>query len=146
MSDSGTGALAYTARVATQGVNRARVRYLVANKITDKFGITYAGQGFGGYFESDGLLKGPQKTDDVPCEAGVCSVKVPAPGVAVVFLTDDLIFDASAGDVVTTYATSQTTKMLNTAAVPGDVLASTNGISGEMRYVILSILFVMSVS
>jgi hypothetical protein len=133
MTDNTTGTHAYTARVQTNGVARARVRYLVADRLTDKFNITYAGQSFGGYFESDGLLRGDQKTDEVPCDAGVCAIKVPAPGVAVVFLTDDLIFDASAGDQVSTFETSATTKMLNTAAVAGDVLASTNGISGEMR-------------
>jgi len=135
MSDSGAGTLTYTARVATQGVTRVRVRYLLANKLTDKFGITYASQGYGGYFESDGLLKGQQKTEEVACEASVCAIKVPAPGAAVVFLTDDLIFDASAGDEIQTFETSATTKMLNTAAIPGDVLATANGISGEQRYV-----------
>jgi len=102
MSDGGTGNLAYTARVGAQGVTTARVRYLTTSKITNKFNITYANQHFGGQYEADGLLKGEQVTEEVPCTGGACAIKVPAPGVAVVFLTDDLIFDAKAGDSITT--------------------------------------------
>jgi len=58
---------------------------------------------WGGHFESDGLLRGDQKTETVQCQAGSCAIKVPAPSVAVVFLTDDLVFDASAGDAVQTF-------------------------------------------
>jgi len=137
MSDSGTGALAYTARVAVKDVSRVRVRYLTAGKLTDKFGITYASQGYGGYFESDGLLKGEQKTDEVKCEAGVCAIKVPAPGAAVVFLTDDLIFEASTGDTVKTFGPSSTT----TSADSGSTL---NGASGGHQCVSLSLPAVLS--
>ena len=134
MTDSGSGALAYTARVAAKDVSRVRVRYLSAGKLTDKFGITYASQGFGGYFESDGLLKGEQKTEEVACDAGVCAIKVPAPSVAVVFLTDDLIFDASAGDAVKTFGTNPTTTSSG-GSDPANPSSTPDGALGGHRYV-----------
>jgi len=44
------------------------------------------------------------------------------------------------------YATSQTTAMLNTAAIPGDQLAVSNGISAEDRYVCSSFDIVSRIS
>ncbi|KZW03384.1 hypothetical protein EXIGLDRAFT_664572 [Exidia glandulosa HHB12029] len=100
MTDS-TGAHDYTANVQVQdGTAQVSVRYLAAKAATSKSGITYAGQGWGGYFESDGTLQGQQKTETVPCSGGQCAIKVPAPGVAVVFLTGD-IFDASKTSIPT---------------------------------------------
>ena len=93
---------------------------------------------WGGYFESDGNLRGDQFTDVVPCTNGVCAIKVKAPGVAVVFLTDDLIFDAKADPPASTYATTRTTKMMNTAAIPGAALHTNNGVNGEWRFVALT--------
>ena len=112
MSDP-SGALDYTARVAVQGATTVSVRYLVAEKITSKFNVSYAGQSWGGYFESDGLLRGDQVTETVACTGGVCPISVPAPGAAVVFLTNDLIFDAKAGDAVETYVASFGVQDLN---------------------------------
>jgi len=58
----------------------------------------------------------------------VCAIKVPAPGAAVVFLTDDLIFDGSVGDTVKNFGPSLTT----TSAVSG---STSNGASGGHRCV-----------
>jgi len=96
--------------------------------------LTFFSSQWGGYFESDGLLRGPQTTETVACQAGSCAISVPAPGAAVVFLTSDTVYDAAAGESVQTYATSHTTRMHNTAAVPGSVLAASNGMNAEIRY------------
>ncbi|KAH7103897.1 hypothetical protein BKA62DRAFT_828089 [Auriculariales sp. MPI-PUGE-AT-0066] len=132
MSDT-TGALDYTARVQVNGVSSVSVRYLVAEALNSKHGISYANQTWGGYFESDGVLRGEQVTETVPCAGGVCPIRVPAPGVAVVFLTSDLIFDARNGDAIQTYVTSHTTEMRNTAAVDGLTLATSNGMDAATR-------------
>ncbi|KAH7106403.1 hypothetical protein BKA62DRAFT_765954 [Auriculariales sp. MPI-PUGE-AT-0066] len=118
--DDPSGAHDYTARIQTNGVAQA------------KFNITYANQTFGGYFESDGVLRGTQFTDQIPCQGNICSVKVKAPGATVVFLTSDTIFDANT-DKIETFATTATTKMYNTAAVDGLTLATTNGLNGQAR-------------
>jgi len=44
MSDRQSGSLAYTARVGVNGASSVRVRYLRADSITSKFGISYASQ------------------------------------------------------------------------------------------------------
>ncbi|KAH7103137.1 hypothetical protein BKA62DRAFT_69091 [Auriculariales sp. MPI-PUGE-AT-0066] len=132
--DDPSGAHDLTVRLQTNGVSQASVRYLSApNGLTSKFNVTYANQTFGGYFESDGILRGTQVTESVPCDgSGVCPIPVPAPGVAVVFLTNDLIFDAAA-DPIQTFETTMTTKMFNTAAVDGLTLATSNGINAKAR-------------
>ncbi|KAH7099881.1 hypothetical protein BKA62DRAFT_273394 [Auriculariales sp. MPI-PUGE-AT-0066] len=132
MSDK-NGGLDYTARVQVNGASSVRVRFLVADSITSKQGITYAEQTWGGYFESDGILRGTQTTETVECPGGVCPIKVPAPGVAVVFLTPESVtFDANV-DQVATFVTSHTTSMHNTAAVDGLTLATSNGLDAEDR-------------
>ncbi|KAH7103171.1 hypothetical protein BKA62DRAFT_697527 [Auriculariales sp. MPI-PUGE-AT-0066] len=123
----------YIARIHTSGVQQASVRYLEApNGLLSKFGVHYANQTFGGYFESDGLLKGKQFTDTIQCEGGVCPVKVKGPSAAVVFLTSDLVFNAEV-DSIQTYATTATTKMYNTAAVDPQILFSSNGMNAQQR-------------
>ncbi|KAH7106564.1 hypothetical protein BKA62DRAFT_299249 [Auriculariales sp. MPI-PUGE-AT-0066] len=131
MSDS-TGAHDYTARILTNGASSVKVRYLEAATIISKSNITYAGQGWGGYFESDGLLRGEQKTEDAACSAGSCAIQVPAPGAAVVFLNGNTVFDATVNSVQT-FATSHTTVMRNTAAVDGLTLATSNGLNAALR-------------
>ncbi|EJD52331.1 hypothetical protein AURDEDRAFT_81890 [Auricularia subglabra TFB-10046 SS5] len=99
MSDK-TGAHDYTAKVKVgDGVSEVSVRYLKAETIISKQGISYAGQTWGGYFETDGLLSGEQTTETVQCAGGECAVKVPAPGAAVVFLSKDHLYDAKTNPV-----------------------------------------------
>ncbi|KZV95942.1 hypothetical protein EXIGLDRAFT_765760 [Exidia glandulosa HHB12029] len=130
MSDP-SGAHDYTARVATNA-GQVRVRYLQAEggQVTSKTNITWAGQSFGGYFESDGLLRGEHETVTVTCDGQSCPVRVPGPSVALVFLTD-ASYEPS--DSFVTFATSHTTLMHNTAAVDGPTLQTSNGLDGELR-------------
>ncbi|EJD50973.1 hypothetical protein AURDEDRAFT_160114 [Auricularia subglabra TFB-10046 SS5] len=132
MSDK-SGGHDYTARIATNAA-QVRVRYMLADSVLSKTGVTWAGQAsdisFGGYFESDGLLRGEHKTETVACSGGVCPVRVPGPSIALVFLTES---SYEPQDSMQTFATSHTTRMHNTAAVDGLTLQTSNGLDAEDR-------------
>ena len=57
---------------------------------------------------------------------GVCSVRVPAPGAALVFLSDNALSEIERSPVVT-YPTTAQTRTHNTATVDPAVLATSNG-------------------
>jgi hypothetical protein len=59
----------------------------------------------------------------------VCQIKVPAPGFALVFLTDNVQPESGAGPS-STYSTSLVTKAHNTVSVDPAVVATSNGHSG----------------
>lgn len=63
-------------------------KVLTAPTLAEKQNVTWAGQTFGYY--SDGMLTGNETILQAPCNAGNCSLSVPAPGVALVFLSDTL--------------------------------------------------------
>lgn len=131
MDDLQTGNAAYTAFIANPGVANVKVKYLAAPSVSVKGRYTWAGQTFGGIFDSDGRLNGTLDIQTVPCNPD-CSVKVPAPGIALVFLTPQSLADSggTAEDVAQTYSTSVHTKTIHTATVPPDVLATSNGHTG----------------
>jgi hypothetical protein len=56
----------------------------------------------------------------------VCQVKVPAPGFALVFLTDDSLSESNPGPTAT-FATTAYTKLHGTATVDPSILATSNG-------------------
>ncbi|KZW02482.1 glycoside hydrolase family 79 protein [Exidia glandulosa HHB12029] len=131
MSDP-TGAHDYTARIASGG-SQVWVRYMLAPYMASKRNITWAGQSFGHYFESDGILRGQHQTDIIPCTGGVCPVRVPAPSIALVFLTEPVFVPEDAEAMSETFMTSFTTKRYNTAAVPAAALQTSNGLNAEAR-------------
>ncbi|KAJ7834157.1 glycoside hydrolase family 79 protein [Mycena leptocephala] len=113
-----------------------RVKYLAATTVVQKGGYTWAGQTFGGNFESDGRPTGTLDIKTVQCDttAQTCTIDVPAPGFALVFLTDDGdIADSGkggvgeAGGATMTFATTERTKTRNTATVDPSLLATSNG-------------------
>ena len=106
-------------------------RYLVAPSVGDKFNITWGNQTFGGQFEADGRLKGDLHLEDVPCDQAnnVCRVRVPAPGFALVFMSDDAARESEPASTAT-FATTAITKYKNTATVDPAVLATSNGNKG----------------
>ncbi|KAJ6613845.1 hypothetical protein B0H10DRAFT_2047277 [Mycena sp. CBHHK59/15] len=108
-----------------------KVKFLAAASVSQKGGYTWAGQTFGGNFESDGRLTGTEDVQTVNCDttAKTCSVKVPAPGFALVFLTGEADTE-TAGAPSTTFATTALTKTQNTATVGASVLATSNGHGG----------------
>lgn len=86
-------------------------------------------QTFGNNFESDGRIKGDEDIQTVTCDqnANTCSIKVPAPGFALVFLKDDVF---TAGASPTAFSTTAYTKTANTVSVAAGVLATSNGHKG----------------
>ncbi|KAH9914074.1 uncharacterized protein BXZ73DRAFT_81750 [Epithele typhae] len=132
--DASNGA-AYTATIsvggATLGESNAtpssvRVKYLVAPSITEKEQISWANQTFGGRFSSDGRLAGTEDIVTVPCDttAHTCTITVPAPGAALVFLSSA---DSAGASATQTFATSVTTKVFATASIDPTSLAHSNG-------------------
>ncbi|KAJ3727373.1 hypothetical protein DFJ43DRAFT_1001722 [Lentinula guzmanii] len=139
LSDS-SGNSNYTANIAIGGgqtgqsnttPSQVKVKYLTASSVSQKGNYSWASQTFGGNFESDGRLQGTEVIETIPCDQStqVCSVSVPAPGAALVFLTDELT--ETEGAPSTTFATTTVTKTANTATVDASVLATSNGRSGN---------------
>ncbi|KAJ7092351.1 glycoside hydrolase family 79 protein [Mycena belliarum] len=110
---------------------QVKVKYLQATSVSQKGSYTWAGQTFGGNFASDGRPTGTEDVQTVACNttAQTCSVTVPAPGFALVFLSDGAQTEAR-GAPSTTFATTALTKTQNTATVEASVLATSNGHGG----------------
>lgn len=125
------------------------VRYFLAESVSQLNNLTWAGQvcfypssassiqlrvfkTFGTTFASDGRLMGSEDVQSVNCDQGAntCAIKVPAPGVALVFLTDQALSE-SEGTHTATFATTAVTKLSNTATIDPAVLATSNGHSGS---------------
>ena len=91
-------------------------------------------QTYGARFTSDGRLQGTESIQTIACDttANTCDIPVPAPGVALVFLSSDA--QASADPATTeTYSTTAVTKTANTVSIDPSVLATSNGMSGKDR-------------
>ncbi|KIK68723.1 glycoside hydrolase family 79 protein [Collybiopsis luxurians FD-317 M1] len=140
LSDS-SGNSNYTANIQIGGgqtgqsvstPSQVKVKYLTASSVSQKGGYTWAGQTFGGNFDSDGRLQGTETIQTISCDqnAQICSVPVPAPGAVLVFLTDEST--ESAGAASTTFATTVETRTANTATVDPSVLATSNGRNGSL--------------
>jgi hypothetical protein len=112
------------------------VKYLQAPSVAQKGNFTWAGQTFGGLFGSDGRPEGTESVQTVNCgpNAGgtsVCTIKVPAPAAALVFLNSAATPD-TAGGPTTTFPTTAVTKSRNTLdSLPSSLLATMNGHSGS---------------
>lgn len=106
------------------------LRYLLASSVSQKGGFTWANQTFGANFASDGRLQGTEEASTVLCHpSSGCPIKVPAPGAALVFLSEAAIQEVEKGEVKT-FATTVQTKTMNTATVDPAVLATSNGHRG----------------
>ncbi|KAJ7572949.1 hypothetical protein C8J56DRAFT_1133482 [Mycena floridula] len=84
---------------------------------------------FGGVYESDGRIKGEVDIQTVTCNGGNCIIKVPAPGFALVFVSEQALAGSDTGTPVT-FPTTVFTKTLNTATVDPSLLATSNGHQG----------------
>ncbi|TFK48176.1 hypothetical protein OE88DRAFT_1635030 [Heliocybe sulcata] len=132
-----SGATAYTANIQIAGgqvPSSVKVKYLLAASVSDKANITWAGQTFGDVLSSDGRLQGTEDVQTVNCDQtnNQCSIRVPAPGFALVFLSDSAYSD-SAPSATQTFSTTAVTKTMNTATIAASVLATSNGHSGANR-------------
>lgn len=88
-------------------------------------------QTFGGNFESDGRLAGAIDIQTVTCDttANSCQIQVPAPGFALVFLSETVLDEVTPQNQHT-FATTVVTKTKNTVTVDPSVLATSNGHGG----------------
>ncbi|KAH9177916.1 hypothetical protein EDB89DRAFT_1292020 [Lactarius sanguifluus] len=135
-----TGASTYTATISIGGgttgqgnatPSQVQVKYLLADSVSAKGDFTWAGQTFGNNFGSDGRLVGDLNVTTVQCDtaANTCSVPVPAPGFALVFLTSDSLSAVSPASTIT-YPTTAQTRTLNTVFIDPSMLATSYGHSG----------------
>jgi hypothetical protein len=106
-------------------------RYLSAISTAQKGNITWGGQTFGGLFTSDGRPMGALNISSIPCNSStqICSITVPAPSAALVFLTPH----SAAPLLEKTFATTRTTRTKNTVTVDFGVVATSNGENGRSR-------------
>jgi len=128
-----SGGHAYTVSITIAGngtPGSVKVKYLNAESVSSKANITWAGQGFGTHFESDGRLMGDLDVQTVNCDGGVCKIQVPSPGFAMVFLTDNALSESTPQDVQT-FSTPIHTKTINTVTIDPSILATSNGHSGS---------------
>ncbi|KAI0739385.1 glycoside hydrolase family 79 protein [Daedaleopsis nitida] len=140
-----SGAHDYTATVNVGGDQfgeansvpaQVKVKYLLAPSVSEKDNITWGGQTLGGRFQVDGRLQGEENVQTVPCDqtANSCQIRVPAPGAALVYFSDDAQSAASApGQDAQTFPTTVLTKTKNTVSVDPAVLATAQGMSGKDR-------------
>ncbi|KAI0299017.1 glycoside hydrolase family 79 protein [Multifurca ochricompacta] len=135
-----SGASTYTATISIGGgstgqanatPSQVQVKYLLADSVSAKGNFTWAGQTFGNNFESDGRLQGNQNVTTVHCDqtANTCSIPVPAPGFALVFLTSAALSAISPSSTAT-YPTTALTRTGNTIYIDPSLLATSNGHSG----------------
>jgi hypothetical protein len=133
-------------------------RYLLAESVSSQGNFTWAGQvrflslfllsfrdasfshlptqqTLGNDFEADGRLSGTLNVTTVPCDTStnICSVPMPAPGFALVFLTSTAaVSPASTVTFPTSTVSTQTRTVnsLNTIYIDPSVLATSYGHSG----------------
>ncbi|THH18224.1 hypothetical protein EW146_g2709 [Bondarzewia mesenterica] len=81
------------------------------------------------------VLQGNLDVQTVQCDqnANTCTIKVPAPGFALVFLTPDSLSQVTPGGSMT-FPTTYVTKTINTVLVDSSVLATSNGHSGMVNW------------
>ncbi|WVF70633.1 hypothetical protein IAT40_005426 [Kwoniella sp. CBS 6097] len=105
--DDNTGGNDLTVNVPANGASTVNVRYFRATSVSEQYEITWANQTLGTSFASDGRLYGDLVTVQVTCNDGNCPISVPAPSIALVFMTEDALTASSPeADATTTYATS----------------------------------------
>lgn len=116
-------------------------RYLLAASVAQKGNFTWANQTFGSNFESDGRITGTENIQSVTCSPNAannnmktCTIHIPAPGVALVFLSNGAMTEMEGG-ASKTFPTTFETRTHNTVTVDPAVLATSNGHSGMDRII-----------
>ncbi|EIW56404.1 uncharacterized protein TRAVEDRAFT_72998 [Trametes versicolor FP-101664 SS1] len=111
---------------------QVKVKYLLAPSVSEKEQITWANQTFGGRFQADGRLSGQEFVQTITCDQGAntCQIPVPAPGVALVFLSSDA--QTNADPTTMTFSTTAVTKAAETLTVAASALATSNGHGGKL--------------
>ncbi|RPD77290.1 hypothetical protein L226DRAFT_505448 [Lentinus tigrinus ALCF2SS1-7] len=136
-----SGAGAYSATISVGGEafgesnsvpSQVKVKYLLAPSVSEKEQITWANQTFGGRFQVDGRLSGQEVIQTIKCDqsANTCVIPVPAPGAALVFVSNEA--QASSDPKATqTYSTTSVTNVIQTLTIEPSVLSHSNGHSGN---------------
>ncbi|KAG6827198.1 hypothetical protein H0H92_012825 [Tricholoma furcatifolium] len=114
-----------------------QVKYLLADSVSQKANFTThqptnQPQTFGANFGSDGRPMGDLNITTIQCDTtnNVCTIPVPAPAFALVFLSSSALNEPGAG-ASTTFATTVQTKTRNTVTIDQAVLATSNGGYGK---------------
>ncbi|RPD77295.1 hypothetical protein L226DRAFT_533296 [Lentinus tigrinus ALCF2SS1-7] len=134
---------AYTATISVGGgdtgeangtPSSVKVKYLLAPSVAEKDNVTWSGQTYGGRFQCDGRLSGTESIQTIQCDttANTCQIPVPAPGVALVFISSDAQ-GVTEPSTTQTYSTTAVTKVKNTVTIDPSVLATSNGDSAKDR-------------
>ncbi|KAJ7092343.1 glycoside hydrolase family 79 protein [Mycena belliarum] len=131
-----SGASDYIATITFTGgtvPGSVRVKYFLSDSVSTKDNMTWAGQTFGKMKAVDGRLQGTLDVRTIACDTGAntCLIPVPAPGFALVFLSD-AAWDGVGDPQPATYSTSAYTKTQNTARIDPTALAASNGNSGKL--------------
>lgn len=89
-------------------------------------------QTFGDVFGSDGRPMGDMNITTISCDTttNLCTIPVPAPSYALVFLTGDGLNEPGTA-ATTTFATTVETRTVNTVTVDQAMLATSNGGYGK---------------
>jgi hypothetical protein len=127
-----SGASTYQATLSIPGGNLAgsvHVRYFLANNVAEHDNITWAGQTMGASYASDGQLHGQVVTQTITCQNSLCIVPVPAPAIAVVYLTDKALA-LSSPQPASKSAFETTIVGWGSATVDPKVLETSNGQNG----------------
>ncbi|KAF9529921.1 hypothetical protein CPB83DRAFT_851818 [Crepidotus variabilis] len=129
---SGASTLQVTINVPNGNPPSVKVKYLLAETVSTKYNVTWAGQTLGNKFQSDGRFKGALNVTTIACGGQGCTIPVPAPGFALVFMdsTEEVV---TIGQATQTFATTAHTNAHNTAASDPTAVASSNGHSGADR-------------
>jgi len=131
--EDNSGASDYTASISVSGAvpSEVRVKYLSASSVTQVHNITWACQTIDDVFDSDGRPVGVVDVQTVDCDQtnNVCNVKVPAPGAALVFLSDQAPAESDQGPTMTSPMTA-CTELHNTATADPAAPATSNGNNG----------------
>ncbi|KIR52771.1 hypothetical protein I315_04634 [Cryptococcus gattii Ru294] len=130
--DDSTGGsdLQVTINIQNQSPTQVQVRYFRADSVSEQYDIYWANQTLGHSFASDGRLYGGLETITITCDGGACIVPVPAPSVALVYLTDAALEESSVSeDVTSTYPT--TILGFGSATVDVGSLSTSNGKEGS---------------
>lgn len=130
--DDSTGGsdLDVTIDIQNQSPTQVQVRYFRAASVSEQYDIYWANQTLGQSFASDGRLYGDLETITITCDGGACIVPVPAPSVALVYLTDEALEESSVSeDATSTYPTS----IIGSGSATVDVgtLSTSNGKEGS---------------
>ncbi|KDN41240.1 glycoside hydrolase family 79 protein [Tilletiaria anomala UBC 951] len=126
MINDASGANTWTANIPAQsGQTTVSYKLLAAQSVDSLDGITWANQTFG--YWSDGVLQGAENIKTAACNDGQCPVQVPAPGVALVFLTPDVTEKAAVPtQTFEPYGTDNPSIIVNSNGSRGNRLGATS--------------------